>query len=281
MTGWTKGVASWMIGKHLYLSVPFTWLLDDAVKQAKAFKGKVHAGGPAVMLMPDAFKGIADTETPSPVPPVSVHNPLATFTTRGCPRMCKFCAVPKIEGPFRELAAWPHRPIICDNNLLAASPAHFERVLESLQPFPWCDFNQGLDARLFNVYHASLLATLKAPTIRFAFDHIKTEAAVKRAVDIAHAAGLKDIRSYVLIGCGDTPEDAHYRLEKCREWKVLPNPMRFQPLDAKRKDSYVDPAWTERQLMDTMRYYSKLSWLGGINFEEYNAADPNQMSLCS
>jgi len=44
-----------------------------------------------------------DTPDEAPVDVLRLHNPDATFTTRGCPRACPFCAVPRIEGKFREL----------------------------------------------------------------------------------------------------------------------------------------------------------------------------------
>jgi len=68
----------------------------------------------------------------------------------------------------------------------------------------------------------------------------------------------------------DYPQPVRTRLELVRSWGVMPNPMRYQPLDTLEKNSYVDPNWTERELLGTMRYYSKLNWLGGFPFEEYN-----------
>jgi len=63
MNQWRKGIASWKVGKTLYLSVPFTWLMGEAESMAKAHKGKVVAGGPAVKLM-----GAPWADTPNIVP---------------------------------------------------------------------------------------------------------------------------------------------------------------------------------------------------------------------
>ena len=41
-----------------------------------------------------------------PFSPLSLHNPDATFTTRGCIRACPFCTVPRTEGRFVELQDW-------------------------------------------------------------------------------------------------------------------------------------------------------------------------------
>lgn len=271
MNQWRKSIASWHIGKTLYLSVPFTWLLPDALRMAKAHKGAVMAGGPAVDLRPDYLAGVTEMpgECPGGIRPLAFHNPLATFTSRGCVNSCGFCAVPKIEGELRELNDWPVRPVVCDNNLLATSRAHFDRVIDRLKVLPYVDFNQGLDARRFNPHHARRLAELRGVKIRFAFDHIGLETQVVGAIQLAQSHGLKDIGCYCLIGFNDTPEDAIYRLDKIREWGALPNPMRYQPLGALEKNSYLGRAWTEAEIARITRYYSRLNWLGHIPFAEY------------
>lgn len=267
MNQWRKGIASWKCGKTLYLSVPFTWMLDEAEQIATAHKGKVVAGGPAVALCGAPWANETPPTTPFDV--LAMHNPCATFTTRGCPNKCPFCAVPKIEGDFVELDTWKSAPVICDNNLLAASKSHFRKVVDSLKCFPLVDFNQGLDARLFTRWHAGELARLKKVMLRFAFDHIETESQVADAIQTAKTAGLKSVGVYVLLGFGDTPDNAQYRLEKVREWGAQPNPSRYQPLDSKEKDSYVAPNWTDYELRRMMRYYYKLNWLGHIPYADY------------
>ena len=269
MNQWRKGIARWRMGEALYLSVPFTWLLPEARRIASDHTGPVYAGGPAVDLMPEELEGVATLDVPCPVPPLAMHNPLATFTTRGCPNRCPFCAVPRIEGDLVELEDWPVRPVVCDNNLLAASRRHFDRVIDRLKSLPSVDFNQGLDARLFTARHAGRIAELRRAKVRFAFDQVGDESAVADAIALARRHGLREIGCYVLIGYHDTPECARYRLEKCREWGLRPNPMRFQPLDALEKDGYVAPGWTERELRRMTRYYSRLRWLEHIPYEDY------------
>lgn len=270
---WRKDIAPWRIGPTLYLSVPFTWLLPEARQMAEAHKGPVVAGGPAVDLMPAYLRDVAKTGVRdagfSPVPPLLFHNPLATFTTRGCPNSCPFCAVPRIEGEFRELSEWDPRPVLCDNNLLAATWGHLKRVVDRLKVLPAVDFNQGLDARLFKQKHAWLFADLQRPKIRFAFDHPNMEGPVKDAVDLARTHGLKDIGIYVLICYDETPEEAVHRLETVRSWGIWPNPMRFQPLDALAKNTHLGPGWTEFRVLRVMKYYSRLRWFKHIPFEEF------------
>jgi hypothetical protein len=253
--------------------------LGDAEMQARGHKGPVVAGGPAVKLM-----GAPWAETPGTIPydTLAFHNPLATFTTRGCPNRCAFCAVPKIEGAFRELPTWKPAPIVCDNNLLAASMHHFNRVIASLMQFPYVDFNQGLEARRLTIQHICALLALKSVKVRFAFDHPSQETVVHDAVKLCQAHGLKDIGIYCLIGFDDTPDDALARLDLVRSWGIRPNPMRYQPLDAKTKNDFVADGWTERELRRTMKYYSRLRWLEHIPFSdfEYLEEDEQQMVLC-
>ncbi len=276
MHNWRKGIASWRCGDTLYLGVPFTWLLDEAEAMAKAHNGPVVAGGPAVDLCGAEW---AETPKECQFDTLSFHNPCATFTTRGCPNRCEFCAVPKIEGQFRQLDSWKPAPIVCDNNLLASTKGHFRRVIESLRPFKSVDFNQGLDARLFTPRHADLIATLDHAKVRFALDHINSVGIVMDAIATAKAHGLNDIGVYCLIGFKDTPEDARERLEAVRSMGIRPNPMRYQPLDATEKDAYVDPNWTDSELRRMMRYYSRLRWLEHIPYDDYNPADETLFAI--
>jgi hypothetical protein len=269
MTIWQKDIANWTIGKTLYLSVPFTWLLPKAREMATAHKNLVQAGGPAVLLLPDFLADVALVNQPCPVEPLLFHNPLATFTTRGCPNRCGFCAVPQIEGDFLELTNWRVAPIVCDNNLLASSESHFNRVIDRLKTMPYVDFNQGLEAKKLRPFHARRMAELKQVKVRFAFDHVNAESSVADAISLCRAHGLKDFGIFVLIGFRDTPDDAIYRLEKVREWDIKPNPMRYQPLNALEKNSFVGPDWTSEQLLNTARYYSRLNWLEHIPFVDY------------
>lgn len=279
--GWAKDVVQWRVGGVLYLSVVFTWLLPRAAEIAKEHKGRVIAGGPAIDLM----GGVPWAETPGrcDFDVLAMHNPLATFTTRGCPRSCGFCAVPKIEGEFRELHDWKIAPIVCDNNFLASSPEHIEDVIECLERFPCVDFNQGLDARLFSEWHAQQFQRLQRVKLRFSLDSMKQVKAVEKAIGIAHDHGFTardSIGVYVLVGHHDTPDDARERLELVRSWGHRPNPMRFQPLDVTEKNAYVAPGWNEYELRRMAKYYSRLAWYGGIPYDEFvSGADPKQTRM--
>ena len=76
------------------------------------------------------------------------------------------------RGRLPRVRTGPTRSI-CDNNLLAASVEHFDRVCERLERHAWCDFNQGLDARLMNEHHAERIGGLRGAQVRLALDHSK------------------------------------------------------------------------------------------------------------
>lgn len=273
-TTWSKTFVEWIDGPIAYLSVVFTWDLPKAYMRAVWLTEEgyqVKAGGPACLLMPDYLAGVAEVNGLG-VDALQRHNPEATFTSRGCIRKCKFCAVPKIEGDLTELDHWEPKRLVCDNNLLACSRKHFDKVIDSLQGVEGVDFNQGLDARLLSQYHAERLAELDLPVIRLAWDSVKYERQFWKAVACLHNAGIPKsrVRPYVLIGFDDDPEDALYRLQSLKDAGHLPlSPMRYQPLDALVKDEYVGPNWTDRELRRFMRYWFRQQYFSPIPFEEF------------
>lgn len=287
---WSGGIADWIEGDTAYVSSVFSWNLQKTYMRCVFYKSagyKVRCGGQNVVMNPKMFE---EFDTSGEVDALKHHNPNATFTSRGCIRHCSFCLVPKLEGALRELDDWEVKPIICDNNLLACSQSHFDKVIDRLiqARLTGVDFNQGLDARILTDHHAKRFAELPKDTIiRLAWDHIDTERLYLKTFDKLIEAGIRrnQIRTYVLIGYKDTPEDAIYRLQKIRDLGALPNPMRYQPLDTVRRNSYVDGNWTNELLTRYMRYWSNLKITGGFSFEEYKRKEnletvpENQMAL--
>jgi hypothetical protein len=274
---WRKDIVSWRHGETLYLSVPFTWLLRKAQLMAEAHEGRVVAGGPAVALMgapwADHNPGWCKFDV------LAFHNPLATYTTRGCPNACKFCAVPRIEGRFREVPDFKVAPMVCDNNFLAASMEHITRVVDQLSGFPWVDFNV-LDARLFSSRKASQLFRLKHKYLRFSFENLADESKVHDAIRRAVKNGIKErnISVCVLYGFKDSMEETVYKMDLIESWNCLPYPMRFQPLDASEKNSFVPFGWTEKKLRAINQRYHK-RFYRNIPFDEFNRGQKDQLDL--
>lgn len=245
---WPRGPFSWFIGKTLYTSIPFTWNLPDVrdvICQTAYFK-KVIVGGPALKLMPDYFSDMSHVEVRQSYPGVlQMINPLATRTTEGCINACGFCAVKTIEGKFRELPDWPDRPILCDNNLLAASGPHFDKVMDRLERHGWADFNQGLDARLLTDYHACRIAKISkaaATRIRLALDNMGMADKWLEAVNRLRSAKVpkKRIRSYILIGFNTGPDEAWERCRFVEKHIDMALPMWFHELDAMKHNTVTE-----------------------------------------
>lgn len=269
---WSKKIVEWVEGDTAYLSIVFTWQLPQAYSRCVwyAQQGfRVKAGGTAVILLPDYLKGVAEIGGNMDV--LWRHNPEATRTTLGCPRKCQFCAVRFIYPEFIELPQWARSPIVCDDNLTAASKGHFDRVVDSLTGIANVDINQGLDVRLLTKHHADRLRELDIKKVRIAWDDIKLERYVLSAIQLLTDAGFpkSKIGVYVLFNYKDTFEDALYRCETLKSMGILPNVQRFQPLDCLVKNSYISPNWNKTLLADFTRYWSKQTYLRAIPFNEY------------
>jgi hypothetical protein len=266
MTTWKKKP---LLFNEKYISVVFTWQLWELLKTD--LTGKV-IGGPACVLHPEWIPKDVEVMENTEIDVLSLFNSDATRTTRGCPRRCGFCAVKKLHPQFIEIKNFKRKPIIIDDNFLACSNIHFNRVIDRLKGIEGVDFNQGLDARLLTKEKAGRLAELNLHRLRFSFDHTDMEAQFLRAVQI-----LKDIHFpkskisvYVLMGYRDVPEDALYRLELVRKLGFQTNPMRYQSLDTKKKNEFVNQNWTHKELDRFMVYWQNLRFLGSIPFKEFS-----------
>jgi len=124
---WSGGLAEWTEGDSAFLSVAFTWRLNEAYSRACWYRAagyKVRAGGPGIFTRKHFLSDVAEIGGDIP-DAIFHHNPMATFASRGCPVGCWFCIVPKMEGKaFTVLPDFPVRPVLCDNNLSALHQAH-------------------------------------------------------------------------------------------------------------------------------------------------------------
>jgi hypothetical protein len=245
VSDWPKDITMWTKDRTLYLSIPFTWLLPKAIglaAQRSMWWDRVVVGGPAIALMPEYLSSV-DVEIGQSYPGILQRvNWQATKTTEGCPNSCPFCAVPRIEGQFRELDDWPDLPVLVDNNLLAASQAHLDRVFDKLERWGWADFNQGLDARRLDEYHAERLARIGKPVIRLALDHpgMKDEWTAAYNLLRKYKIPKAAIRSYALVGFRSDPAEAWKRCQWIEGHGVKVLPMWFHELDALQSNAVTD-----------------------------------------
>jgi hypothetical protein len=264
---WPRGPLRWYdTDGNLSISVPFTWELPALKKELKqGILGAVRIGGPAVDLMPDYFADMPEVRVEASCPGVLQRiNPLATRTTLGCTRRCCFCGVGRgfIEpGGIRELNDWPDLPVICDNNLLAASFEHFERVMNRLERHAWSDFNQGLDTRLLTHEHALRLGRLREAQVRLAFDSMADVEYWFDAVSRLRKAGVAKHRipTYVLCGYRDSPADAWQRCTLVSNEVKFACPQWFHSLTATRHNVVTKQqrllGWTERERKNIMQWH--------------------------
>lgn len=163
------------------------------------------------------------------------------FTSRGCIRRCKWCIVPEKEAGIRAVARiyqfWNrgHRKIVLlDNNLLAAP--NWRQTLEDLLAEELkVDFNQGLDIRLVNEENVNYLKRVRlVKQLRFAFDDIAYETAMRRGIELLLDAGIhsRKLFFYVLQGFGDD-ETAVERIDILRSYNVDIYPMPYKGPDGK------------------------------------------------
>ena len=251
---------------EIYVTSLFTWNLDKTIKCVQFYldrfpRAKIHIGGIAASLLPDhiaAATGISPHvglfEKAESYPPdytMSFNrkvNASITFTSRGCPRKCRFCNVSTLEPEFFVKTNWerdicPDLPkiVFWDNNWLA-SPSFSSDCDKIKKLGKTVDFNQGLDARFYKESVAKEMSALKFDPIRFAFDDISHEPYVLRAIKLAKKYAQTEIRVYVLYNYKDTPEDFFKRISLLNRHGVLAFPMEYRKPTAART-RFPGPHW--------------------------------------
>jgi pyruvate-formate lyase-activating enzyme len=182
------------------------------------------------------------------------------FTSRGCIRKCKFCAVPAIE-PIKSsrnsfgslLDARFNKIIFWDNNFFGTP--NWREILEEIRERNLVvDFNQGIDARLVTEEVAEKLVGIKISPVRMAYDSFNPSfrKSMERAIRLLGEAGFRkrNMMVYVLHNFTDSPEDFLQRVRDLLNWGVVAYPMRFEPLQSLEKNKYVAQkyGWTEANL---------------------------------
>jgi len=273
----------------IYITSLFTYQAQYVIESIEYYRNKfpkarIRVGGIMATLMPEYIKektGIephigllrgAENCPPDyswyPNLPYSI-----SFTTRGCPRNCSFCAVRKHEPEFKVKENWQEdiditkREIIFWDNNWLASP-NFENDIKILMKFrkieiTHIDFNQGLDCRLLDEDKVKLLSQIKIDPLRLAFDNHSEDGYIQKAIQLAHKYEFKDIRIYVLYNSeynNDTPEYFYYRINEVNKLGALAYPMRYRPINST-NGQYISDKWDKKLLralkLSLMFYYTK------------------------
>lgn len=201
--------------KSIWISCVFDWNKDKILR----FKNqKTRIGGSGI----DLIKVL-----PSKIERMKPKTNFG-FTTRGCIRKCPFCVVPKKEGKIKVVGdiydLWDgiaEKIVLIDNNFLAAPEDHFYKVVNQIKKNKLTvDFNQGLDHRLLTDENYKALKGLKCYGYhRFAFDDIRQEKSVIRAIELMKRHGTIASFWYVLVGFNSTFEEDLYRAKLLQKHK--------------------------------------------------------------
>ena len=271
MTTWSGGIAEWVELDTAYISIAFSWLVNDAYSRAiwlTAGGYKVKIGGPGTFLNADLLKDIA--EVGGQANALVHHNPNATIASRGCPMNCSFCIVPKMEGRhFTLLPDFTPRPILCDNNLSALSADYQNFIIDKYKKsdVQLLDINSGFEPHSFTEETYKRWKGINKGAWRFAFDEMKEERAVKRTVEILREEPASKKRVYVLIG-NEPFEQCYERVIKVIEWGCEPHVQPMIPLNAMTKRPVVQFDWTLQKLKDLARWANRWIWRS-IKFDDY------------
>lgn len=286
MSGWVGGLAEWEEGETTYLSVAFTWRLDEAYSRAvfaKAMGRRVVAGGPGLFLvkMQHHLADVAEVGRHYP-DALARHNPIATVASRGCPGRgteeaplpCTHCIVPKMWGmKFTYLPDFPVRPILCDDNLSALPPEYQDYIIRRYTETgtPLRDANSGFEPVTFTeeVYRRwrPLLNAGGGPW-RFGYDQMEERDVALRCMRMLKGEPARRKRIYVLIG-NEPFADCMQRIEETIALGCEPHVQPEMKLNALEHRPWVRHDWTEQQLRDVQRWANGFAWRS-IPFSEYD-----------
>lgn len=264
MGGWVNGLAEWTDADTAYLSIAFTWKLNEAYSRAVWYKAagyRVRAGGPGIFTRKHFLADVAEIGGDYPDAIVH-HNPDATFASRGCPVGCWFCIVPKMEGRnFTLLPDFPVRPILCDNNLSAIPADYQDHIVARYQKagVPLLDANSGFEPRTFDEDVYARWRQINKGPWRFAYDDQADRPYVERVMRMLRDESPKRKRVYVLIG-NEPMASCIERLKEVIAWGGEPHAQPFMKLNALEKVPHVRHDWTRRSLTDVARWANRRIW---------------------
>lgn len=262
---WVGGLADWTDGGVAYLSVAFTWKLDEAYSRAVWYRSlgyQVRAGGPGIFTRKHYLADVADLDAPAPAEALVRHNPMATIASRGCPVGCWFCIVPKMEGrTFTLLPDFPVRPVLCDNNLSALPADYQDHIVARYRAagVPLLDANSGFEPRTFTDEVFARWRGINKGPWRFAYDDQGDGPHVERVMHMLRDEPQKRKRVYVLIG-NEPMASCVDRLQRVIAWGGEPHAQPFMKLNALQKRPHVRFDWTERSLIDVARWANRRAW---------------------
>lgn len=272
---WVNGLAEWTEGDTAYLSIAFTWRLDDAYQRAIWYRAqgyKVRAGGPGIFTRKHYLADVAEIGGDIP-DAIMRHNPMATIASRGCPVGCWFCIVPKMEGrDFTLLPDFPVRPILCDNNLSALPAEYQDHIIARYRATgtPLLDANSGFEPRTFDEEVLARWSPINRGPWRFAYDDAADGEHVERVMKMLANVSPRKKQVYTLIG--NEPFDAcMHRIKQVIGWGGEPYAQPYMKLNALAYRPHARFDWTEHELKRVQRWVNGRVWRK-TDYEHYDAS---------
>ncbi len=213
-------------GLPVSISCTFTWDLNECERLYRSWSkyySNVLLGGPALNAYGEDFQ------------PGRFIKGGVVITSRGCPKDCPWCFVPKREGKLREIPI-KEGHIVQDNNLLACSNEHLVNVFEMLKRQSRGARFMGLDAEFLTDYHVELLDSIGVDQMFFSYDHCGNTYYIERASEMLSHYDRNKKRCYVLIGFnGESLKSAESRLMKIWDLGYLPFSMLYKNDDFRKQ----------------------------------------------
>jgi len=159
------------------------------------------------------------------------------FMTRGCPRNCEYCVVPKKEGrksrkvaDLRQFWDGQKKIKLLDPNITACKDWEnlFGQLVESRALI---DFTQGLDIRLMTEPKIEMIKKMRIKYIHFAFDDIsEKKLIVEKLKHFKESTGWNywKMTVYVLVNYNSTLEEDLERIYTLRDLGYSPFVMIYE-----------------------------------------------------
>ena len=276
---WSDGLAEWTEGDTAFLSIVFTWKVDEAFSRASWYRAagyKVRAGGPGLFTKKarDRLGAIADLGGDAP-DAIAKHNPMATTASRGCPVGCFFCIVPAMEGrTFSYLPDFPVRPVLTDNNLSALPADYQQHIVDRYRAagVPLLDANSGFEPKTFDEDVFERWRGVNKGPWRFGLDETHETPDVQRVIGMLRERGVGKRRIQVYVMIGHEPfEQSMDRIHRVIGWGGEPYVQPIMKLNTPVKEPWVQHDWTERRLKQVARWANGRFWKT-VPFDQYDAS---------